>query len=74
VSFDEAVTVFSDPLSLMMPDEIHSSPDEARFIIMGCSNAGRLLLVVYCPRADMVRLISARKPTKRERMSYEEGT
>ena len=73
VSFNEACTVFSDPLALIFDDEGHSRPDELREIIIGNSAEGRLLLVSYTERSqDVVRIISSRAVTKYERRDYEE--
>ncbi len=74
VTFDEASTVFADPLAVIFDDEEHSA-DEVREIIVGHSVFERLLLVSFTERGDdLVRIISARKATKRERKDYEEGT
>ena len=73
VSFEEAQTVFYDPLAYIFDDERHSR-DEFREVIIGHSNANRLLLVCFTERfPGTVRIISARRPTKRERKDYEEG-
>lgn len=72
VSFEEAATVFGDPLSLTAYDPDHSL-EEDRFITMGTSSDGRLLLVSHTDRDDRIRLISARVATKRERRAYENG-
>ncbi len=72
VSFAEAMTVFGDPLSLTGFDPTHSH-DEERFVTMGTSAAGRLLVVVHADREDEVRIISARVATRRERKDYEDG-
>lgn len=71
VSFEEAATVFADPLEIMIHDPDHSSA-EHRFISIGESFNGRLLVVSYTERDDRIRIISARPPTKRERRAYEE--
>lgn len=71
VSFVEAATVFDDPLFLIAADVDHSEA-ERRFIIMGESNAGRLLVVAYAERDTERRLISAREATRKERQNYEE--
>lgn len=73
VSFAEAMTVFGDPLSLTGFDPGHSD-DEDRYITMGTSAAGRLLIVSHTDRGDKVRLISAREATRRERRDYEDGS
>ena len=72
VSFAEAVTVFADPLSLTGYDPGHSD-DEDRYITMGTSLEGRLLVVSHTDREDKVRLISAREASRRERRDYEDG-
>ena len=72
VSLDEAVTVFSDPLSSTLPDDRHSE-DEARFITVGTSSKGRLLFVVYTETDSRIRLIGARLVTASEREQYEQG-
>ena len=72
VSFEEAATVFGDPLYVDFYDPDHSV-DEHRYLIMGQSTAGRLLIVSYSERDDVVRLISAREVTSSERRAYEEG-
>lgn len=74
VSFEEASTVFGDPLSLTIHDPIHSD-DEDRFIIMGMSSGMRFLAVCHvCHDENHVRIISARLATKQERRNYESGT
>lgn len=73
VSFEEASTVFGDPLSFSVPDPRHSH-GEARFAILGTSARGRLLAVIYTERGLRTRLISARDATRRERSTYEHGT
>jgi uncharacterized protein len=71
VSFEEAETVFADPLSKTLPDPTHSAGEE-RFLKIGYSRLGRLLVVSYTERADKTRVISARKATLTERRLYEE--
>jgi uncharacterized DUF497 family protein len=73
VTFDEASTVFGDPLALTIDDPLHSE-EEDRFVILGESLGRRLLVVVFVERDDTIRIISARSATRRERKSYEEGT
>ncbi len=73
VGFDEAETVFIDPLARIFDDELHSA-DEEREIIIGYSSRDRLLLVCFTERGDIIRIISARKATKKERNDYEENT
>ena len=72
VQFEEAKTVFDDPRYVDFYDPDHSD-DEKRFIRLGRSRAGRLLLVSYTERGNSVRLISAREATPRERKAYEQG-
>jgi uncharacterized DUF497 family protein len=73
VTFEEAASVFADPLSLTITDPDHSSPDEERLITLGLAINQRLLVVVHCDREDRVRVISARRATRNERNDYEEG-
>ncbi len=73
VSFEEATTVFRDPLSFTIVDPRHSLGEE-RFAILGVSARGRLLAVFYTDRGGRARLISARPATRRERGTYEHGT
>lgn len=72
VSFADAATVFDDPLYVDFYDPDHSS-DENRYLIIGASKEGRILIVSYTERNDVVRLISAREVTPTERKAYEEG-
>ena len=72
VSFEEAATVFGDPLYVDFFDPDHSV-DEHRYLIIGQSTAGRLLILSYTERDEAVRLISARDVTLSERRVYEEG-
>ena len=72
VSFDEAKAVFDDPLYVDFYDPDHSD-DEHRYIIMGQSQRGRLLIVSYTERENVVRLISAGEVTRGEREAYEEN-
>lgn len=72
VSFEEASTVFADPLGRIADDPRHST-EEPRFVLLGQSERQRLLAVMYTERADTIRLISARGATPRERRAYEEG-
>jgi len=71
VSFKEAKTVFDDPLYVDFYDP-HHSKDEDRYLIVGRSNQGRLLIVSYTERGDKIRIISTREVTKAEREAYEE--
>jgi len=70
VRFEEAATAFVDPLGRVYDDPDHSEA-EARFILVGHSLADRLLLVVHAEKGDTIRIISARRPTPRERAEYE---
>ena len=73
VGFDEASTVFADPLAKLFYDSDHST-EEAREIIVGHSILGRLLLVSFTERGrDLVRIISARAASRKERKDYEEN-
>ena len=72
VGFEEASTIFGDPLSLTIPDPEHSKTEE-RFVTMGSAFTGKLLVVVHTDRGDNMRIISARRANRRERKSYEEG-
>ena len=71
VSFQEAASVFGDPLAVTYPDPDHSM-SEHRFITVGVSGAGRVLMVAHADRNENIRIISARKTTQRERKHYEE--
>jgi len=71
VAFEEAETVFSDDLALLIDDPDHSD-EEGRFVLLGLSAVPRILAVVHAYRSapDTIRIISARKATKAERMIY----
>lgn len=71
VTFEEAASVFADPLAAIFGDEIHSD-EEQREIIVGHSEKHRLLLVCFTERDEAIRIISARRATKKERRDYEE--
>lgn len=71
VTFEEAATVFTDPLSSTISDPLHSE-DEERFIIIGQSIQQRLLVVVHTDRENSIRIISARVANAHERNTYEE--
>jgi len=71
VSFKEAATVFGNPLSITYPNPDHSI-DEDRFITIGESRQGRLLMIAHTERGDNIRIISAREATRQERKFYEE--
>lgn len=74
VSFDEAKSVFYDEFAVQFFDEEHSS-DEERFLMLGMSSGAKLLLVCHCEReqGQAIRIISARKATKRESAFYQGG-
>ncbi len=72
VSFNEASTVFNDPLSVTFPDPDHSYGEE-RYVIIGLSSANRILVVPHTDQSDCVRIISAREATRNERRFYEDG-
>ena len=72
VSFEEAATVFFDPLSLTIPDPLHSD-EENRFVTTGLSNQHRQLVVVHSDSDDRIRIISVRLATSSERKKYESG-
>lgn len=71
ISFEEAQTVFTDPNARLIADPEHSI-DEDRFVLLGISSALRLLVVCHCYREDdlVIRIISARKATKKEQKQY----
>ncbi len=70
VSFNEASTVFNDPLSVAFPD---SSYGEDRYVIIDLSSDSRILVVSHTDRADRLRIIGAREATRNERRFYEDG-
>jgi uncharacterized protein len=72
ISFDEASTAFKDTLSLTIYDSLHSDEEE-RFILIGNSCKNRFLIVIHTERGDKIRIISARKATKKESKQYEEN-
>ncbi len=69
VDFADAVTAFEDMMALTMPDR--ASEEEERFVTLGTDALERLLVIAYTWREDRIRLISARKATRRERRQYE---
>jgi uncharacterized DUF497 family protein len=73
VSFEEAKTVFDNPLAVIFDDEAHSI-DESREIIIGHSQRNRLLLVVFTERSSSIRIISTRLATRKEREDYEQNS
>jgi len=72
VSFQEASSVFFDPLSATGDDPDHSV-GESRFVTFGVSSSGRLLVVAHAERGEAIRIISVRRATRAERKLYEEG-
>ena len=72
VSIEEARTAFADPLGRIVEDPRHSV-DEEREALIGATERGRLVAVMFTERADTIRIISARLVTRRERIDYEEG-
>lgn len=70
ISFDEASAAFRDPMSATIRDSRHSE-DEDRFVLIGQSQRGRLVVVVHTERGERIRIISARLATIRERIQYE---
>ncbi len=72
VGFDEAATVFGDPLAITFPDPDHSASEE-RLLTFGLSRQNRLLIVSHTTRHPRIRVISVRRMSRRERKIYEEG-
>ena len=72
VPFEEAASIFGDPLALTFIDPDHSI-DEKRWLTFGVSHTGRLLVVAHTERRRSIRIISARKATRHERGIYEHG-
>ena len=73
VSFEEANTVFDNPLAVIFDDDLHSI-DENREIIIGHSRQNRFLLIAFIERSYSIRIISARLATRQERQDYEQNT
>jgi uncharacterized protein len=73
ISFQEATTVFDDALSITFPDPDHSL-GESRYVIIGMSELGQLLVVSHTDRENRTRIISARRASRHERRFYEEGS
>jgi len=71
VTFSEAATAFSDPLSATIDDRAHSD-EEQRYVLFGISERGRLLAVMHTERDGVIRIISARKATRAEQREYED--
>ena len=72
ISFEEAVTVFADPYLLFTEDSSHSDREEREWAIGEAEN-GSVLVIIFTMREQKIRIISARKATKKERKRYEEG-
>jgi uncharacterized protein len=72
ISFEEAATVFNDSLSVTFPDPDHSI-GESRYVIIGISKFGQLLIVAHTDQGETIRIITARKATRPERRFYEQG-
>jgi uncharacterized DUF497 family protein len=72
ISFEEAASVFGDSFAITFPDPDHSEV-EKRLLTFGVSHEDRLLAVVHSERGRAIRIISARKTTRRERGIYEQG-
>ncbi len=72
ITFEEGVMVFSDPFSVTIDDPVHSA-NEQRFVDMGTSERGRILVVSYTERGGQIRIISCRKASRIERRQHEEG-
>jgi hypothetical protein len=70
VDFQDAATVFTDPVSTTFPSIDHSD-DESRFLTIGESTKGELLVVAHTEDDDIIRIISARRATRQERRFYE---
>jgi len=71
ISFQEAATVFDDSLSVTFPDSDHSIGED-RYVIIGMSGSGQLLVASHTDRGNRTRIISARRATRQERRFYEE--
>jgi len=72
VGFDEGKTIFNDPFLLTFPDS-DNSENEERYVNLGLSAKGRVLILIHTERQDRIRIISCRKATAHERRYYEEG-
>jgi uncharacterized DUF497 family protein len=73
IDFHEAATVLNDTLSTTYPDADHSSAAEPRFVTIGMSERNGILVVVHAEQREAIRIITARRATRRERKFYEEG-
>lgn len=72
ISFELATSAFYDPLSLTIPDPMHSV-GESRFILIGVSDAGRTLVVAHSDRGQAIQIISARPASRKEKKFYEKS-
>ncbi len=72
VDFEEAKTIFNDPLGITISDPVHSI-EEDRYLDVGLSSKGRILVVWYTERNDNIRIIGCRKAIRSERKIYEKG-
>jgi uncharacterized DUF497 family protein len=70
ISFEEAASAFGDPLSVTIDDPDHSA-DEARFLLLGATHIGQVVVVAHTERQDNIRIISARRATRQEKRDYE---
>ncbi len=70
IRFEEAVWIFEDPYYIVMNDE---HPEEDRFVCVGLSHYMGVLVVIYCERGDLIRIISARKANQNEKGMYEKA-
>jgi hypothetical protein len=73
ISFVDAATAFGDPLSVTIPDPGHSQ-GERRYVLVGVTKPGQLVVVAHSELGEQIRIISARPATSRERQNYEEGS
>ncbi len=72
ISFEEALSAFADLLSVTISDPDHSQAEQ-RYLLLGLSHQGRLLVVSHTERSEAIRIISARRASRREKRMYEEG-
>lgn len=72
LTFEEGLTVFNDPFAITVSDSAHSGGEE-RWVDIGVSNRGKLLVVWYTEREDGIRIIGCRKASKNEQRIYEHG-
>ena len=71
VTFVDAATAFGDPFSVTIPDPDHSV-EEARFVLLGATYRGTIVVVVHTDRGENIRIISARRATRAERRAYDQ--